>query len=182
MNTLVYTKLTELLVIPAALYLYHLGIKSGRFTLFKREIQLKQYIVIALGGMIISLFVSFILTIFSASENVDSYRQANGLIFTGSLILQILVICLISPLAEELIFRGLIYHLIKYFSGNKFAAVFISAVLFGIYHGNIIQGITGFLIGLLLGVLYERFGTLKSVVLFHICFNFPSVILQYFFT
>ena len=47
----------------------------------------------------------------------------------------------------------------------------IQAVLFGIYHGNLVQGIYAFCIGVLLGYLAERYSSLIIPVMVHALFN-----------
>lgn len=49
----------------------------------------------------------------------------------------------------------------------RMAAAAASSLMFGIYHGNPVQGIYAFLIGLLLCLVYERTGKLTAAVLFH---------------
>lgn len=77
--------------------------------------------------------------------------------------------CLIGPLCEELLFRGLLAgRLARY--GQKPAA-FVSALLFGLYHANLSQFFYAFLLGLLLAYAYFYTGTLKTSVILHILFN-----------
>ena len=54
-----------------------------------------------------------------------------------------------APVTEELLFRGLIQRLLLPY-GKRFA-IFASAFLFGIFHGNLIQSPYAFLVGLILG-------------------------------
>ncbi len=56
---------------------------------------------------------------------------------------------LFAPVFEELLFRGVILRSLRPF-GKKFA-IFGSAYLFGIFHGNLMQTPYAFLMGLLLG-------------------------------
>ena len=56
---------------------------------------------------------------------------------------------LLGPVAEELLFRGFILRSLQPY-GKKFA-VFASALLFGLFHGNLLQTPYAFLMGLLLG-------------------------------
>jgi len=55
----------------------------------------------------------------------------------------------VAPIAEELIFRGYIQGVLSRF-GKKFA-ILCSALLFGIFHGNLVQTPYAFFAGLLLG-------------------------------
>lgn len=54
-----------------------------------------------------------------------------------------------APIVEELIFRGFVQRSLKPY-GRKFA-IFGSAVLFGLFHGNLFQSPYAFLVGLVLG-------------------------------
>lgn len=56
---------------------------------------------------------------------------------------------ILAPVSEELIFRGYILQTLRPY-GKKFAIV-LSAFLFGIFHGNLLQTPYAFLMGLVLG-------------------------------
>lgn len=56
---------------------------------------------------------------------------------------------LLAPVAEELFFRGWILRSLRPY-GKRFA-IFGSAVLFGLFHGNLLQTPYAFLVGLILG-------------------------------
>lgn len=79
--------------------------------------------------------------------------------------------CLIAPVSEELIFRGITLGYAKK-AMSAAAAICLQAVLFGIFHMNMIQGIYAGLIGLFLGYLCETGGTVLIAMLFHAFFNF----------
>lgn len=80
--------------------------------------------------------------------------------------------CIIGPLCEELVFRGLLAgRLARY--GQKPAA-FISALLFGLYHANMEQFFYAFALGLLLVYAYYRTGMLRTSVMLHMLFNFTG--------
>ena len=72
-----------------------------------------------------------------------------------------------APVIEELVFRGLILH---YCSGFM-AANLIQALLFGLYHGNVIQGIYAFIFGLLLGFIAIKTDSLIIGMLLHMIIN-----------
>lgn len=70
-------------------------------------------------------------------------------------------VAVIAPIVEELIFRGLILHGLRR-NYNGFTAVFISALLFALFHLNPWQFPATFLLGLLLGWIVIR---TKSIIL-----------------
>ncbi len=74
-----------------------------------------------------------------------------------------LYVCLFAPVAEEILFRGLILRDMERY-GKKFA-IFTSAFLFGIFHGNLIQTPYAFLVGLVLGYVAMEYHILWAMVL-----------------
>lgn len=82
----------------------------------------------------------------------------------------LLGVCVIGPVCEELLFRGLLAgRLARY--GQKPAAL-VSALLFGLFHANLGQFFYAFALGLLLAYAYYRTGRLAAPVLLHMLFNF----------
>lgn len=78
--------------------------------------------------------------------------------------------CVLGPLCEELLFRGLIAgRLARY--GQRPAAL-VSALLFALYHANVSQFFYAFALGLLLAYAYFYTGTLKAPAVLHMLFNF----------
>lgn len=57
------------------------------------------------------------------------------------------------------------------------AGALISAALFGLYHGNLLQGVYAFLLGLVMAWLYERFQTLAAPWVFHAAANVTSIVI-----
>lgn len=80
-----------------------------------------------------------------------------------------IVIGILAPIAEEMVFRGAILRsLLKAFSPQMhWLAIILSALLFGVVHGNLPQGCHAFAIGLLLGWLYYRTDSIVPGVVFH---------------
>lgn len=75
---------------------------------------------------------------------------------------------LLAPLCEELLFRGFLYQSFLRFGQNF--AVFFSALLFGLYHANIVQTPFAFVLGILLGYVTIFYG-LKYALFLHIFNN-----------
>lgn len=79
------------------------------------------------------------------------------------------VIGILAPFAEEVVFRGAILRKLLGMMDEKrhWVAIAISALVFGLVHINIPQGIHAFLIGLLLGWMYYRTRSILPGILFH---------------
>ncbi len=104
------------------------------------------------------------------------YDKVEELIYGNSLLEECLAVVLAAPIVEELLFRGLVYGNFKKLWDRK-GAMLASSLLFGLYHGNMVQFIYAFLIGLLLVYLYEVFGTIGAPILAHIVANGASVLM-----
>ena len=87
-----------------------------------------------------------------------------------------LALGIIAPLAEEVVFRGAILRsLLEKFS-KPWTAIVISALLFALIHLNPAQMPHAFLVGLLLGWMYWRTGSIIPGVLLHVVNNTVSYI------
>lgn len=83
---------------------------------------------------------------------------------------------IVIPIAEELVFRGLVFGGLR--RKHSFVqAAFLSAAVFGIYHGNVLQGLYGFVMGWALAWVMERKRTIKGAVLMHMGANLASIVL-----
>lgn len=96
----------------------------------------------------------------------DVAEQQFGIVFGLGAIL----FGLIAPLAEEIVFRGLVFNRMRRYYSPA-AAIIVSGVLFGVYHGNIVQGVYGCCMGILLAYTYERMHSFLIPCLFHAVSN-----------
>ena len=88
-----------------------------------------------------------------------------------------MVLLIASPLLEEFFFRGVLYGRLKELLSVPGAAV-VSSAFFGLYHGNWIQGIYGFFMGLFLSAAMERCRTVKAPVIMHLAANGAALFLN----
>lgn len=77
------------------------------------------------------------------------------------------VIGLLAPLVEELVFRGAVLRSLLRGHHNHWVAIAISALLFALTHLNPAQMPHAFLIGMLLGWMYYRTGSIIPGVVYH---------------
>lgn len=95
-----------------------------------------------------------------------SYEQTAQLQYQLPFLAGLLIYGLISPFAEELLFRGCIYRRMKRYFPVK-VALPLSACLFGLYHGNLVQALYGTVLGIGITYAYELSGKLKTAVFVH---------------
>lgn len=84
----------------------------------------------------------------------------------------ITLICtgIIGPILEELIFRGVVYSNLKKFT-NTTKSMIITGLIFGIFHGNIIQFIYAFLFNIVLVKAYDRDNNILNPIIVHMSAN-----------
>ena len=137
------------------------------------------YAVILSAG--VTLSVNLFLNALMIFRYAGDYQSAVAEIMTESLWLRILCIGIAMPVVEELIFRGLIYHRLQDMTDPAKAAIF-SSVIFGLYHGSLLQGIYAFVLGWLIVYAYQKSGTFFVPVLMHVVSNLIGIGLNYVYT
>ena len=88
-------------------------------------------------------------------------------------------LAILAPWAEEVVFRGAILRkLLQIFSRQMhWVAIVISAIIFGAVHMNMAQGVNAAVLGLLLGWMYYRTGSIFPGIVLHWANNTIAYIL-----
>jgi uncharacterized protein len=84
-----------------------------------------------------------------------------------------LMLVIVGPVLEELLFRGIITdgYLKNY---SPFMSALVSAILFAVFHGNLAQGIGALVMGIVVGLIYWRTGSLLFCIALHMLNNFTA--------
>lgn len=85
------------------------------------------------------------------------------------LVCDIILTAILAPICEELLFRGVILRRLS--SVSQRFAIFASALIFGMMHGNLVQMILGFCVGLVFGYAAVKTGSLLLPIAGHIFIN-----------
>lgn len=104
-----------------------------------------------------------------------TYEETAAALYKESFLIQLIGLGILVPIAEEFMFRGIIYKRLSFIT-KKGKAMMLSALMFGLYHGNLVQAIYGFILGYLAVYIYEKYGSLKASILFHSVINLTSVL------
>lgn len=92
----------------------------------------------------------------------------------------IITVAILAPLLEELLCRGIILRgLLK--RTSTFMAIFWSSLIFAVIHLNPWQAIGAFILGILMGWVYYKTGSLKLTILMHFTNNFLALLLSWSF-
>lgn len=82
-------------------------------------------------------------------------------------------VCLLAPVTEEILMRGFALDGLKRTYGSV-TALLASSLLFAFLHFNMVQTLSAFICGLILGVFYLRTGSLLCCMIAHGGYNFLS--------
>lgn len=154
----------------------------GKATGFKGEFK-PIYILIALGISVVSLFA------FSSATNLFMeilYRLGYNSVTSnitmnnfGDYAINVVLICILPALCEEILFRGLIYNGLSKISRK--VGIWGSAILFMLIHGSPDQTVHQLILGVILALSLEATQTIWVPILIHFFNNFIAVSVNYFF-
>lgn len=85
-------------------------------------------------------------------------------------VLMMLYSVILAPISEELIFRGVTLRIAQR-TFPFWIANIIQAFFFGVFHMNMLQGCYTFVLGLILGYICYKGGSIYHVIFFHFLFN-----------
>lgn len=125
----------------------------------------------------VGVLLSTLISLMGVAAADEAYRQTSGPAGDDVTVGFILAAqCIVGPIAEEMFFRALVYRRLRDSWGVRISVI-VSALIFGIYHMNLTQFIFASVIGILLALLYERYGTIWASIAGHIANNTASTLL-----
>lgn len=178
-NTYVIYVLSILALIYIAVFgvWYYFGIARDRKEEADTFWNYKSLFLLLLLGIAVQLSASYALYIvFTAIPSLAEIYSALMSPLMALSPVSVIYVGILSPIGEECIFRGLIMH----YAGESapfYMANILQAALFGVFHGNLIQGIYAFLLGLLIGYLVKLSGSIFGGMIFHSALNFAGLYL-----
>lgn len=95
-----------------------------------------------------------------------TFQEISEIQFDTPVWLGIISYGILAPLGEEVVFRGVVYGQFKKVMKVPLAIV-LSGLAFGLFHGNLVQAVYATVIGILLALVYELYGTLIAPMVFH---------------
>lgn len=129
-----------------------------------------QYLLLILFAASLAMGCNILLTLLGVTGVSAAYQEVAVRQYGVNFGIGILVYGILSPLAEETVFRGLIYNRMKRDFQTPLAIV-VCGILFGLYHGNLVQGVYGCILGIAITFSYELYGSFLAPVLFHSAAN-----------
>ncbi len=173
-NIALMTFLAALATIPFCIWFYRKDTK--RICVPKLRLGVKHWILIIVFGASACLALNNLISFSGLIEMFsEEYEEMSNALYSESIVVQVLTMVIAAPVLEELIFRGLIFKRLRTYT-RFIPAAMISAAIFGIYHGYVVQGIYAFCLGFLMCLVYERTHTIIGPMVFHAAANAISVL------
>ncbi len=164
----------DVLVLPVLFWFFRRD--SHRLIPVKMKTTPLHWIVLVLCGASACLAANFLISLSGLVWLFyDQYQEVSSLLYSGGIWMELILMAIFAPCVEELLFRGLIFRRLRTYCTFPVALV-VSALLFGVYHGNVVQGVYAFLLGMAMAFVYERFRTIWAPIVFHGSANLISVV------
>jgi sodium transport system permease protein len=103
-------------------------------------------------------------------------REIDGMVTSAPLWQALLVICLAPAICEELAFRGFILSGLRRM-GHTWGAIVLTSLFFGLAHGILQQSLGAAVVGLVIGYIAVKTGSLLPGVLYHGVHNSLSLLI-----
>ncbi len=143
-----------------------------------RDIKIPSLLRYCALGLFIQFFAGYLVDYIGSLLKEDNPLFSAPDMSTGSsptkLMMTVLYACLIAPITEELVFRGVFLKNMSRVS-QRFG-IFSSALFFALAHENIPQGVLAFLLGILLGYITIKHNSLVPAMIVHFVVNVTSTV------
>lgn len=136
----------------------------------------KDYLVIIITGAALALAMNNVISLTPLPIWFPGYEDTNEILYQGGMLLQILSAGIFGCIVEEVSMRGVTYMRMKRYWGKR-KAMILSALVFGIYHLNVVQAVYAFVLGLFFVWLYERYDSLWAPCIAHMSANLFIILL-----
>ena len=123
------------------------------------------------GAFLVAVFITNIAVNVSSlySQSAEAYSRQEELL-QGNQALEILYVCVLGPIMEEVLCRGLILRTLRRSFSDR-TVLWATALFFALIHGNLYQIFFTLPLGVLLGYLALRFDSALPGVFLHVAFN-----------
>lgn len=139
--------------------------------------KLLLYFMISVGMMYLGNIISQIAV--SLMNRVLSRPMVNpieDLVMNSGMIINIVIIVIVAPIIEELLFRKVLLDRIRAYGEGT--AVLFSGLTFALFHGNFFQVVYAFLLGVIFAYIYIKSNQIKYCIGFHMAINFMGSVVS----
>lgn len=170
--TTLITGAAALTVIPVMVYFYCRDRRREKLygVFVEKKNGIMQYVLVVLFAGLVGFALNNLILIANLSSLSETYQTTAESMYSASFAMQILCLGILTPIAEELVFRGLMFRRMRQ-DTSAFLSIIYTAAVFAIFHGNFVQSVYGFAMGILLAWLCEKYGTVLAPIVGHVAAN-----------
>lgn len=171
--TVVYLMISGVLSILLFGWIYHRDVQERKNRAIWEEhthLGAGTILLIMLGGAGVALAGNQLVNLTPLMELSENYVETSEALSAGNAWLELFCVGVLMPVAEEVVMRGLVYGRLRDMM-RPLPAILWSALFFGLFHGNLVQGVYATACGIYLGWIMERFRTIKATAVAHIAAN-----------
>lgn len=169
------TLINVIIIVPIFTIIYRRDCSKNSKKIKPVKLDMKIIAMIILLSVASNIALNNVISISGIIQQSQSYQSVGQSIYGTGFIFQVIGTVILGPIAEELIFRGVFFGRLRKLFGFVPSAI-ISAFTFGLLHGNIVQFVYAFVLGLIFALLMEKYSTIKAPILAHFAANLLSII------
>lgn len=166
------------ILIPVFWYMHRKDLAQDQvlgYTKPHEKVPSALYAILAAAGAASCLAASNMISMSGLIKASENYSAAVDTMYSAGIVPELIGLGILAPLMEELLFRGLLFRRFQEFCPVIWSMIWASLV-FALLHGNLVQGIYAFIMGILFCYVYERYGSLRAPVVMHMTSNIAAVI------
>ena len=139
--------------------------------------RIRMMVPVVLIAITSSIFLNLLMGRMGIVQMSETYTETATAQYSVPVWLGLILYGIVSPVAEEAIFRGILYNRMKsYYS--RVIGIILTSLLFGLYHMNLVQAIYGIPMGFLIVVCYEWAGCFSAAIWCHAAANVAVYLLS----
>ena len=130
----------------------------------------KDILLLLLMGSSFSIIFNSIIFTLNDIIPIESYTKPSNILTL------FVATCLIGPIMEEYLYRGIVYERLKRMT-TPMKAILLTTIIFGLVHSGMIGILYAMIINFMFIYVYELYSNLKASIIFHISANTSILLL-----
>lgn len=139
---------------------------------------LLSYWTLIVMGVALSIGATCLISMAQMALSDSAYLENAAVAYSAPAAVQILVLGIVIPVSEELMFRGLLFGRYRRLKGYGYAALW-SSLLFALTHTSALQMAYTLGLGFMLCYAYRKFDSFTAPVVLHVTANLTSILMTW---
>ncbi len=169
-----FAGLAPILVFAIVVLIRIRGLAAFGFRPVERKWLIRAVLLAAACLAVIMTFDAVVAHLFPGSDDSQGTLRATAQAGFGYLLASIFFTGVLTPIGEELLFRGVITNFLQRW--GPWVAIIVGAVIFALWHGINLVFPSALVAGLCFGWLFVRSGSIWPGMLMHIIYNTTFII------